>query len=82
MDAHIVIRVVAGAAADFVYQHARAYFYANSCAEAIAVGSCAYRFNCDPVIICADAVDQQAWCGVHVAYYRGELAVVPEVADG
>src|SRR6266851_7089940 len=81
MDAHVVIGNVAGAAAHFVNESARARFYGDLRADAVAVG---FDPDCpkgDPVVRVARVVDQKRRRSVHVADDCGHAAIIPQIAD-
>src|SRR5580700_3632944 len=89
--AHVVVRVVAGAAADFVNEEARAGSHGDSSADGVAVGAkflgccgqgSADEVESDPVVCAVNFIDEEAGRGVHVTDYRREPAVVPQIADG
>src|SRR6266566_865695 len=81
MDAHVVIGNVAGAAAHFVNESARARFHRDPCADAVAIGFAPGRTKRDPVVRVARVVDQKRRRSVHVADHRGHAAIIPQVAD-
>src|SRR5216684_1953531 len=81
MDAHVVIGNVAGAAAHFVNESARACFHRDSCPDAVAVGFDPDRPKRDPVVPVARVVDQKRRRSVHVADDCGNTAIIPQVSD-
>src|SRR6266851_1471246 len=81
MDAHVVIGNVAGAAAHFVNESARACFHRDSCPDAVAVGFDPDRPKRDPVVPVARVVDQKRRRSVHVADDCGHAAIIPQIAD-
>ena len=91
VDAHVAVRIIAGAAADFVDEEAGAGFHGDASADGVAAGAIFLRFGGegsadepegDPVIGGRKVVDEKAGRSVHVADDGGELAIVPEIADG
>src|SRR6266702_8585100 len=81
MDAHVVVGNIAGAAAHFVNESARARFHRDPCPDAVAVGFNPDRPKRDPVVRGARVVDQKRRRSVHVADYRGHAAIITQVAD-
>src|SRR5271154_6679017 len=81
MDAAVVVGIVAGAAAHFVYENARVFFYADARADAVAIRFGALRFDGDPMIGSTDLVDEKTGRRVHVADHRGKFAFIPKIAD-
>src|SRR5260370_14424871 len=59
VDAHVAIGNVAGAAADFVHESARAGFDGDFRADTIAIGFDADRAERNPMIAVADVIDEK-----------------------
>src|ERR1700719_57472 len=77
VDAHVAVGNVAGAAADFVHESARAGFHGDFRADAIAIGFDADRAERNPMIAVADVIDEKRRNTIHVADDRGNAAVIP-----
>src|SRR5882762_27949 len=91
VDAHVAIGNVAGTAANFVDECARASFHSDLRADAVAIGFQPWSLRCkrladgverDPMVAVAQIVHQQHRRRVHVADHRGHAAVIPQIADG
>src|SRR6202023_766654 len=77
VDAHVAVGNVAGAAADFVHESARAGFHSNFRADAIAIGFDADRAERNPMIAVADVIDEKRRNSIQVADDRRNAAVIP-----
>ncbi len=82
MDPHVVIRAVAGTAADLVNPNPLSRFQGDARPDGVTIGAGADQVQSHPVVRGANIVDEKTRLGIDVWDKNGKMAGVPQVADG